>query len=51
MKKLLPGRRIAAKLWVDRVAQCVGFRQFFYHQEKQLTCGCEVHMDGSRIST
>jgi hypothetical protein len=52
MKKLLPGRRIAAKLWVERVGdvhrqlgfkQCVGFRQFFYHEEKQLTS--EVHMD------
>ena len=52
MKKLLPGRRIAAKLWVERVAdvhkalgfkQCIGFRQFFYHEEKQVTS--EVHMD------
>jgi hypothetical protein len=52
MKKLLPGRRIAAKLWVEQVGevhrargfeQCVGFRQFYYHKEKQLTF--EVHMD------
>jgi hypothetical protein len=52
MKKLLPSRRIAAKLWVERVGQtlkdmdfeqCPGRPQFFIHRLKGLTC--EVHRD------
>ena len=52
MKKLLPGRRVAAWLWVDYVGevhksmgfvQCPGFRQFFHHVEKNIIC--DIHMD------
>jgi len=52
MLKIMPGRRIAAKLWVDYLGevhrsfgfeQCPGFRQFFHHKERGISC--EIHMD------
>ena len=52
MKKLLPGRRVASKLWVKHVGeqlksvgfeQCPGQPQFFHNKTTKLTCS--VHMD------
>jgi len=52
MKRLLPGRRIAAKCWVDHVGvvlrslefmQDAAMPQFFFHTVRKI--GCEVHMD------
>ena len=52
MLRLLPGRRVAAKIWVEHLGQIhkdIGFvqneafGQFFHHPKKNVTC--EIHMD------